>query len=90
MGGRSGCPNLVDEFTREALATTAARSFTADDTTVLLDKVIASTGRRPAHLRMDNGPRTHRRSHARLVPFQHGRHRLHRTVEHVQDGVARF
>jgi putative transposase len=48
--------NLVDEFTREALATTAARSFTADDTTILLDNVIAGTGRRPEHLRMDNGP----------------------------------
>ena len=48
--------NIVDEFTREALATAAARSFTADDTTILLDKVIAETGRRPAHLRMDNGP----------------------------------
>ncbi len=48
--------NVVDEFTREALATSAARSFTADDTTVLLDKVIAETGRQPANLRMDNGP----------------------------------
>ena len=47
--------NIVDEFTREALATAAARSLTADDTTILLDKVIAATGRRPAHLRMDNG-----------------------------------
>jgi len=51
MGGRSGSPDIVDEFTREALATTAARSFT----TVLLDKIIAETGRRPARLRMDNG-----------------------------------
>jgi transposase InsO family protein len=48
--------NIVDEFTREALATTAARSFTAEDTIILLDKVIAETGRRPEHLRMDNGP----------------------------------
>jgi putative transposase len=48
--------NIVDEFTREALATTAARSFTADDTTILLDKILADTRRRPEHLRMDNGP----------------------------------
>ncbi len=47
---------IVEEFTREALATTAARSFTADDTVILLDKVIATTARRPQHLRMDNGP----------------------------------
>ena len=48
--------NLVEEFTREALATTAARSFTADDTTILLDKIIAEVKRRPENLRMDNGP----------------------------------
>ncbi|MCT2584653.1 hypothetical protein JT362_16150 [Actinophytocola sp. S1-96] len=46
----------MDEFTREALATAAARSFTADDTTVLLDKIVAETDRRPVNLRMDNGP----------------------------------
>ena len=44
--------NLVDEFTREALATSAARSFTADDTVILLDKIVAETGRRPEHLSM--------------------------------------
>jgi putative transposase len=48
--------NVIDEFTREALATTAARSFTAEDTTMLLDQIIAKTGRRPQNLRMDNGP----------------------------------
>jgi len=48
--------NIIDEFTREALTTTAARSFTADDTTILLDKIIFQAGRRPANLRMDNGP----------------------------------
>lgn len=32
--------DIVDEFTREALATTAARSFAADGTTILLDTVI--------------------------------------------------
>ncbi|MEV4315318.1 IS3 family transposase [Actinocrispum sp. NPDC049592] len=48
--------NVVDEFTRDALATAAARSFSADDTTVLLDKIVAETGRRPVNLRMDNGP----------------------------------
>ena len=48
--------NVVDEFTREALATAAARSFTADDTTILLDKIVAETERQPENLRMDNGP----------------------------------
>ncbi len=48
--------NIIDEYTREALATTAARSFTADATIAVLDQVIAGTGRRPTHIRMDNGP----------------------------------
>jgi transposase InsO family protein len=48
--------NIIDEFTREALATRPARSFTADATVAVLDGLVASLGRRPAHIRMDNGP----------------------------------
>jgi transposase InsO family protein len=48
--------NIVDEFTREALATQAARSFTADATVNVLDRLVGDLGRRPAHIRMDNGP----------------------------------
>jgi putative transposase len=48
--------NIIDEYTREALATTPARSFTADAAIAVLDQVIAGTGRRPTHIRMDNGP----------------------------------
>lgn len=48
--------NIVDEFTREALATTPRRSFTADDTITLLEHVIITVGRRPQFLRCDNGP----------------------------------
>lgn len=47
--------NVVDEFSREAFATQAARSFTADDTVAVLEAVIAATGRWPANIRMDNG-----------------------------------
>jgi putative transposase len=47
--------NIVDEFTREAFATRAARSFTADATIAVLEEVIAGTGRWPANIRMDNG-----------------------------------
>lgn len=47
--------NIVDEFTREAFATRAARSFTSQDTVALLEDVIAATGRWPANIRMDNG-----------------------------------
>jgi len=47
--------NIVDEFTREALATKAFRSCTADAMIGVLDEVIAVTGRTPTHIRMDNG-----------------------------------
>ena len=47
--------NVVDEFTREAFATWAARSFTADATVAVLEAVIAESGRWPANIRMDNG-----------------------------------
>jgi putative transposase len=48
--------NVVDEYTREALATRAARSFTADATITVLDELVTRLGRRPEHVRMDNGP----------------------------------
>jgi putative transposase len=55
-GGQMRFGNVVDEFTRKALASAADRSLTADGSTVLLDKIIAESGRRPAHLLIDNGP----------------------------------
>ena len=48
--------NVIDEFTREALATEAARSFTADATVAVLDRLVHDLDRRPQHVRMDNGP----------------------------------
>lgn len=48
--------NVIDEFTREALATRPRRSWSADQTTGLLDELIMTTGRKPEHIRMDNGP----------------------------------
>ncbi|WP_245551284.1 IS3 family transposase [Nocardia paucivorans] len=47
--------NIVDEFTREALAVTAFRSCTADQLVAVLDELVAATGRKPEHIRMDNG-----------------------------------
>jgi putative transposase len=47
--------NIIDEYTREALATRAARSFNADTTIDMLDELIATLGRKPEHKRMDNG-----------------------------------
>ncbi len=47
--------NIIDEYTREALATRPFRSCTADQLCTVLDDIIATTGRSPTHIRMDNG-----------------------------------
>lgn len=47
--------NIVDEFTREALAMRVGRSCTADDVVAVIDALVADRGA-PNHLRMDNGP----------------------------------
>lgn len=47
--------NIIDEYTREALATRPFRSCTADQLCAVLDDIIATTGRTPEHIRMDNG-----------------------------------
>lgn len=47
--------NIVDEFTREALATRTGRTCTADDLVRVLDRLASDRGA-PEHLRCDNGP----------------------------------
>lgn len=47
--------NVVDEFTREALAMHVATSITADDTVGVLDRLARERGA-PTHVRCDNGP----------------------------------
>lgn len=47
--------NVTDEFTREALAMDVARSFDADATIAVLDRIVAQHGT-PQFLRCDNGP----------------------------------
>lgn len=47
--------NVTDEFTREALAIEVGRSFNADDTIGVLDRLAADRGA-PAFIRCDNGP----------------------------------
>jgi putative transposase len=47
--------NIVDEFTREALAMHVARRIDADQTVAVLEQLAARRGA-PAHVRCDNGP----------------------------------
>ena len=47
--------NVVDEFTREALAIRVGRSCTADELVEVIESLVVTRGA-PEHLRMDNGP----------------------------------
>lgn len=54
-GRQIKCLNIVDEFTRQALAADVSRSCDADGVLRVLDRLAAEHGT-PAFLRMDNGP----------------------------------
>ncbi len=47
--------NVVDEFTREALAVEVDRTIDADETVTVLERLAAERGA-PENLRADNGP----------------------------------
>jgi putative transposase len=47
--------NITDEFTKEALLITVARSITSDATVDVLEAIVATRGTAPEFLRMDNG-----------------------------------
>ncbi|MBG6226803.1 transposase InsO family protein [Arthrobacter sp. CAN_A2] len=48
--------NVIDEYTRTALAVIPRRSFTATDVVAVLENIIAETGVVPTYVRSDNGP----------------------------------
>ena len=48
--------NVVDEFTREALAMDCRRRINADQTVQTLEHLIGERGACPAYIRCDNGP----------------------------------
>ncbi|SJM57986.1 Mobile element protein [Arthrobacter rhombi] len=48
--------NVIDEYSRTALAIIPRRSFTATDVVAALEDIIAETGVTPAYVRSDNGP----------------------------------
>jgi putative transposase len=54
-GRRLKLLNVVDEFTREALAMRVGRTCDADDVVATIEALVKQRGA-PAHLRMDNGP----------------------------------
>ncbi|MCA1678824.1 MAG: integrase core domain-containing protein [Actinobacteria bacterium] len=48
--------NIVDEFTREALAIECGRSIDSEETVATLERLVAERGVAPENLRADNGP----------------------------------
>ena len=48
--------NVIDEFTREALAIEVDRNIDADDVVNVLDRLARQRGSAPAFVRFDNGP----------------------------------
>jgi putative transposase len=48
--------NIVDEYTREALAIVVDRSIDADATVTALEKIVIDRGVAPTFIRCDNGP----------------------------------
>jgi len=48
--------HVVDEFTREALAVECRRRIDADQTVAVLERLVATRGTAPEHIRCDNGP----------------------------------
>jgi len=48
--------NVIDEFTREALAAETHRSIDADHVVTVLDRLCVERGGPPAFVRFDNGP----------------------------------
>ncbi len=63
--------NIVDEFTREALATVVDTSIDADATVAVLDRIVAARGTHPVFIRCDNGPEL--TAHALRDWCRHGR-----------------
>ena len=69
--------NVVDEFTREALAIEVDRSIDAEETVAVLERLAAERGA-PANLRADNGPELTAAVLREWCRRGIHRHRLHR------------
>ncbi len=55
-GRRLKLLNIIDEFTREALATTVGRNIDADDVVAEIERICIERRTTPNYIRMDNGP----------------------------------
>ena len=69
--------NVVDEFTREALAIEVDRTINAEETVEVLERLAAKRGA-PANIRSDNGPELTAAVLREWCRQRQDRHRLHR------------
>ena len=70
--------NVIDEYTRTALAIIPCRPFKASDVVAVLEDVIDETGTAPTYVMCDNGPEFTAARATRVVQYRRGRHRIHR------------
>lgn len=87
-GRQLKCLNIVDEFTRQALASEVARSCDADGVLRVLDRLQAEHGA-PAFLRMDNGPEMIATALKRLCRQSACGHPLHRARKPLAERLRR-
>ncbi len=80
--------NVIDEFTREALATDVERSIDADGVVACLERLAAERGA-PAYVRFDHGPEFIAYARGRLVPLQRNGHGVHRPGLTVAERLGR-
>ena len=78
--------NIVDEYTREALAIRVGRSCTADDVVEVINGLVASAAHRISPLRQRPG--VHRMGTAGLLPNDADGHKLHRARQPVGESVC--
>jgi transposase InsO family protein len=55
-GGKVRILSIIDEYTRECIFLRAGRSFPAQRVIDALEEIMICTGRKPQHIRSDNGP----------------------------------
>ena len=81
--------NVIDEFTREALAINVDRSIDADGVVDVLDRLALQRGA-PTYVRFDNGPEFVAHAVQRLVPIQQRRFAIHRSRLAVAERLDRI
>jgi len=80
--------NVVDEFTREALACDVERSIDADGVVRCLDRLANESGT-PVSVCFDNGPEFIAHGRCRVVPVQRHGDRLHRPGQPLAERLDR-